>query len=640
MQKPRIKEDPLVAFFRGTGFDDECRTLEQILTWDDQLMEVCHDYIQWLFPTDEPSRFNQDAPILGKDAQETFKEDETIQRNMRRALRHFLAFLGLHFEDAPVQVEKAENFGKRVLMCWRGPRNHNWKRIARVLKCLHLAGLTSEHRAFAVCLEEIIRENPDMIEEETVAIWRERGVGAQDDHSSHDGTPVAKARKRKKTARVADLPGGSVRQLRDYFANVAEEHLGAVKKHEFLSHVRGLAEKRHGGALEMDLLEMFEAAVSRLFYEVDVGVSGTVDVNEWSHFIMLQNAAPSAVAAHLLNTRLRQALQEQPTLLERILASFEAHDKDHDGRLTKDHWKAAFADVRHEHITPVGEIADQVGYLNYFEFVSHVVGVGPTPVEVAVYDASSWLAQRIADEGFNCKCIEGFTHTGVRAFGTEYWFGGGIFLSDVMDGATPFGKPVRVESMGFTMRTQEELQEFLHKDLLQVFNQSTYEVFERDGNCFANEVLQFLRNGKQLPRELLERPAWADAGLAPGLRAAMNQALSSHGDLTDHTQRATEISDDHTAAWRLTIKAGDLVLHRGCFVDLPQVARIVSIIGRPDLERKANLITLGPEHIDKDPDAPPWRFVVELLEWAPTELSDVPVRALWPCSGSVPGYAM
>ena len=39
-------------------------TLEQVLDWPDEDWELQHDFIQWLFATDEPSMFNPDAPVL------------------------------------------------------------------------------------------------------------------------------------------------------------------------------------------------------------------------------------------------------------------------------------------------------------------------------------------------------------------------------------------------------------------------------------------------------------------------------------------------------------------------------------------------------------------------------------------------
>ncbi|MGH9411741.1 MAG: opioid growth factor receptor-related protein, partial [Vicinamibacterales bacterium] len=52
-----MKASVVVDLYSG-GSDDEGRTLQQILAWDDDRLERAHDYIQWLFPTRQPSGVN------------------------------------------------------------------------------------------------------------------------------------------------------------------------------------------------------------------------------------------------------------------------------------------------------------------------------------------------------------------------------------------------------------------------------------------------------------------------------------------------------------------------------------------------------------------------------------------------------
>merc|ERR1740129_795886 len=123
-------------------------------------MEMVHDYIQWLFPTDEASRFNPNAPLLTRNVVKAFGEDAQMQRNFLRGLERFYAFLGLeqHGGDAgqPLRVGQAANFQSRTRTCWTGMGrmgNHNWLRISRVLHCLGMLGLKEQQAAFYQCLE-------------------------------------------------------------------------------------------------------------------------------------------------------------------------------------------------------------------------------------------------------------------------------------------------------------------------------------------------------------------------------------------------------------------------------------------------------------------------------------------------------
>jgi len=186
--------DELCEFFRGTGTDCEGRSLEEILTWKDVLLELCHDYIQWLLPTDEPSRFNDDAPILDERLRQVFQTDQVIRQNFARGVKRFLEFLGLLMvpdaSTGELRVTKAENFLQRQTMCWRGPRNHNWRRVSRALRSMGLVGMLEERRALVAFLQELVAECPELIDGATVAHWAREGGGAAPELELGQGPPI------------------------------------------------------------------------------------------------------------------------------------------------------------------------------------------------------------------------------------------------------------------------------------------------------------------------------------------------------------------------------------------------------------------------------------------------------------------
>merc|ERR1719277_957827 len=79
---------------------------------NDDDMEHIHDYIQWMFPTDEESMFNSDAPILNPQLQRAFGEDPQLQEELRQNLARFCTFLGLEFKNdgGKVVISIAANF--------------------------------------------------------------------------------------------------------------------------------------------------------------------------------------------------------------------------------------------------------------------------------------------------------------------------------------------------------------------------------------------------------------------------------------------------------------------------------------------------------------------------------------------------
>ncbi len=134
----------LTAFYRGTGTDVEGRTISDIWAYSDAELEGVHDFIQWLFPLRERSRFNPDAPLLTDADIAEFRADPALRADLLRSFEVFLAFLGLRFEGGKV-VEAPDFAGKQQV--WRYP-NHNWLRITRVLTSLRMLGHEDASRAF------------------------------------------------------------------------------------------------------------------------------------------------------------------------------------------------------------------------------------------------------------------------------------------------------------------------------------------------------------------------------------------------------------------------------------------------------------------------------------------------------------
>jgi hypothetical protein len=65
----------LLDFYRGQARDEDNRLLADLWAWSDADLEEVHDYIQWMFPLPEPSRFNLDAPLLTDDDIAAFRDD-------------------------------------------------------------------------------------------------------------------------------------------------------------------------------------------------------------------------------------------------------------------------------------------------------------------------------------------------------------------------------------------------------------------------------------------------------------------------------------------------------------------------------------------------------------------------------------
>ena len=164
--------DPIVAFYAG-GHDDRGRTLGEILSWTDSPLESVHDYIQWLFPTRQPSGVNPFAPLVTDATVHAFDADPRLREGLRRALDRMLLFYGLrHAAGGRIEIDP-ERFGGRARV-WVHAGNHNHLRLTRIMESLATLGLREEAQALQRCLLEEVCEGPGggRVSARTVDFWR------------------------------------------------------------------------------------------------------------------------------------------------------------------------------------------------------------------------------------------------------------------------------------------------------------------------------------------------------------------------------------------------------------------------------------------------------------------------------------
>ncbi len=161
----------LLDFYRGQDTDTEGRSLDELWEWNDDELEEVHDFIQWMFPLPEPSRFNPDAPLLTADDMAAFRSDVLLQSRLRKSFERILRFLGFsRAEDG--SVVEGPTFADRVPEVWAYP-NHNWLRITRILRSLCRLGLNSEAQSLFTRLEGLYSQRKFPITADTFQYWTE-----------------------------------------------------------------------------------------------------------------------------------------------------------------------------------------------------------------------------------------------------------------------------------------------------------------------------------------------------------------------------------------------------------------------------------------------------------------------------------
>lgn len=109
-------------------------TFSDVIQFNDDQLEQCHGYIQWLFPNKDPSAYIDHAPIVTDQTVEDFNEFfDIVQPRMHEAYQRILKF---YFNNG------------RGYDAWVTPRNHNLLRITRIIKALKIFGLDYAERCF------------------------------------------------------------------------------------------------------------------------------------------------------------------------------------------------------------------------------------------------------------------------------------------------------------------------------------------------------------------------------------------------------------------------------------------------------------------------------------------------------------
>lgn len=147
----------LLQFYLGLASDNEGRMLKDILTWQDpKQWESSHSFIQWVFPLQEPSKFNPNAPLLDEETLELFKASETCMKNASLAYVFAQRFLW-------------QQFG----VGWLNKGDHNHLRITRIIKFLHLVGYPIAAKTVYHTVVKIARGKPEAVSPVTLQFWRE-----------------------------------------------------------------------------------------------------------------------------------------------------------------------------------------------------------------------------------------------------------------------------------------------------------------------------------------------------------------------------------------------------------------------------------------------------------------------------------
>lgn len=143
----------IIKFLRHEGQDFKGRTLRELWELDADEMENSHDVIQWMFPSDIPSKHHTASPVLTEEQVNTMWRDPIIRDSIMFSCFMFAQFLA---QTKPSWIHK---------------HNHNYLRITRVLRCLWNMRLGEEYLRWRDFAKRLYHEYPSQVTKETFDYW-------------------------------------------------------------------------------------------------------------------------------------------------------------------------------------------------------------------------------------------------------------------------------------------------------------------------------------------------------------------------------------------------------------------------------------------------------------------------------------
>ncbi|MCL1077011.1 hypothetical protein L2734_02280 [Parashewanella spongiae] len=161
----RPQQSPWFRFMNGSGRLSG-HSISEVLKFDDNKLENCHNFIQMIFPTQTTSTVVSSAPLLSSADVLNVHYTPKTQHNIQRCIDVMLKFYGL--ERSGDQVKQMPNASSISLTKWKSLTfTHNHKRISRMLTFLILCG----YRDFASNLFGFFIQNRQHISRGVMKHW-------------------------------------------------------------------------------------------------------------------------------------------------------------------------------------------------------------------------------------------------------------------------------------------------------------------------------------------------------------------------------------------------------------------------------------------------------------------------------------
>ena len=142
----------IVGFLEGKTPDHRGRMLSMLWNQTDDDAENNHDYIQWMFPLDEPSQAVNGAPVLNDFDIDEIRKNQLAIEYLEKSARWFLGFL-----------ERNDH--------WITNYDHNHLRITRAIKSLRLLASDQAADEFRDKVIALAGDKLNLVDQEARDFW-------------------------------------------------------------------------------------------------------------------------------------------------------------------------------------------------------------------------------------------------------------------------------------------------------------------------------------------------------------------------------------------------------------------------------------------------------------------------------------
>ena len=115
-------------------------------------IENTHDFIQWVFPLDEPSSAVPGSPVLSASEIDSIRSSQIAQRNLSKSADWYLNFLSTN-------------------QYWVIRYDHNHLRKTRALKSLDLLISKKDAASFKSAIIKMLGSKIDLIDTRAIRFW-------------------------------------------------------------------------------------------------------------------------------------------------------------------------------------------------------------------------------------------------------------------------------------------------------------------------------------------------------------------------------------------------------------------------------------------------------------------------------------